>query len=131
MRLVSVVVPLWLTATIERVGHVEAQVEPRQLGGGDGVDVERAVEQVVEHRRHAAPGDAAVPWPMTRTLVISPLANRAAMAAGSAALAHFGAQALRRLDDLAAQRLAEAVGRLADLLQQEVRARRRGRCREW
>ncbi len=40
----------------EGVGHVETQVEARQLGGGDRIDVERAVGELVEHSRHAAPG---------------------------------------------------------------------------
>ena len=57
VRLVSVVVPLWLTAIDQRVAHVEAQLEAAQLGGGDRVDVEPAVAQRVEHRGHAAPGD--------------------------------------------------------------------------
>ena len=57
MRLVSVVVPLWLTA-IANVSLMSSRSwKPGQLGRRDGVDIERAAAQLVEQRRRALSGD--------------------------------------------------------------------------
>ena len=75
MRLVSVVVPLWLIAIDERVGHVRREPEARQLGREHRLDRDR---RATGRARAAArptrlwPATAAVPWPITSTRRNSP-----------------------------------------------------------
>ena len=107
----------------EGVAHVGAQPEARELGGGERLDPEAPVGDAWRRsaRGQALAGD-----------VGGALADHldAADAAVAQALAHRGGehvvaerhlQPTVALDELAAQRLAEAGGRLGDLLQQEVR----------
>ena len=110
MRFVSVVVPLWLTAIDQRVAHVEAEPEAGQLGRGDRVDVETAVAELVEHRGRALAGDRrrALPDDDASARIVpaaQPLGDRRR----KASVADDGAQPAVALDDLAAQRLAEAL----------------------
>ncbi len=97
VRLVSVVVPLWLTAIDERVAHVESQPEARQLGGGDGVDVECRLGQLVEHAAMLCPATAAVPWPITRTLRDRAGGEPGGDVGGQRALADIGVEADRHV----------------------------------
>ena len=105
----------------ERVAHVEAHAEPRQLGRRDGVDVEAAVAQLVEDRRRALAGDRGGALPDDTDprdgAGRQPRRDRIGERPG----ADLGVQDAVALDDLAAQRLAEALGCLADLLPEVVR----------
>ena len=123
MRLVSVVVPLWLTATIKRVAHVEPQVEAAQLGGGDRVDVELAVAQRVEHRGHAATGDRRRALADDAHLArCSPDASRCGDRRRQRPRRRRTARSIpSRSTILPRSVLRKLLRRLADLLQQEVR----------
>ena len=100
-----------------------------------GVGLDARCGAVAERRASASarlwPATAAVPWPIT----MHP-PDRAVGAALGRSVGGQRVVAEQRhveravaLDELAAQRLAERRRRLGDLLQQEVRGRRRGRCR--
>ena len=69
------------------------------------------------------PATAAVPWPMTRTRVIVPAARRAAIVGRQRPRRRRSARSGPSVSTiLPPQRLGQAVGRLGDLLEQEVRA---------
>ena len=57
MRLVSVVVPLWLTATASVSLMSRRSPKPDSSVAVIGVDVERAAGQLVEHGGHRLAGD--------------------------------------------------------------------------
>ena len=84
MRFVSVVVPLWLTAT------ASVSVMSRRSPNPDSsvaVTASTSSDPPASSSRTAAidcPATAAVPCPMTRMRVIEPAASRAATSAGSA-----------------------------------------------
>ena len=122
VRLVSVVVPLWLTATASVSLMSRRMPKPDSSVAVIGVDVELPDASA---RRGwwpcSGPATAAVPWPMTRIRVIDPSARRAAIAGGSARSPTRRDSSAVAFDDLAAQGLGEAERRLGDLLQQEVR----------
>ena len=110
----------------ERVAHVEAQVEARQLGCGDRVDIKRRVEQFVENRRGALAGHR------RRALSDHPDASDRARSERchdvlwEGRVTDHGTQrtvalSVRISADLAAQRLREAERRFGDLLEEEVR----------
>ena len=122
MRLVSVVVPRLADGDDQRVGHVVAQLEARELGGGDGLDAQLVARE--RRARTAArlwPATAAVPWPITSDPPDAAVAQaRAAASSGSVSGPSATSQLAVALDELAAQGLAERRRRLGDLLQQEV-----------
>ena len=110
MRLVSVVVPLWLTATASVSAMSRRSPKP---DSSVAVTASMSSAPPASSSRTAAidcPATAAVPWPMTRIRVIVPAARRSAIAGGSARAPTSGAQPAVGVDDLAAQRLGQAVG---------------------
>ena len=120
MRFVSVVVPALADRDDQRVAHVEAEVEAAQLGGGDRVDVEPP--------SHSASSTAAA-LPCRRP-PRSPGRSRAPCAARRARAAAIGRErslAEHRVQHPVVARRScraascEALRRLADLLEQEVR----------
>ena len=105
----------------QRVAHVEPHPEAAELGRGDRIDVELAVGQRIEHRRHAATGDGCGALADDLDLGDAPVGQPGADVGGQGAMADRGATQAVDLDDLAAHGLAETCRRLADLLQQVVR----------
>ena len=105
----------------EGVAHVETHAEPRQLGGRDGVDVETAVAELFEDRRRALAGDSRRALPDDADSRDGAGGQAGPRSTRERAGSDVGVQDTIALDDLAAQRLAEALGRLADLLPEEVR----------
>ena len=124
VRLVSVVVPLWLTATTSGVAQVQRHADSRRTRWRSSASTPEARHRAARPARIAAmlwPATAAVPWPITRTRLTVPDASRSATTSGRARSPSSGAEQAVALSDAAAQRLAEAGRGLGDLLEQEVR----------
>ena len=118
----------------QRVAEVGRQAVARELGRGGGLHAQRGVGDQARAAMAARlwPATAAVPWPITTTRRIDPSAQpRRAASAGMVRSPSSAWSSPSRSADAAAQRLAEAGRRLGDLLQQEVRGGRPGRCRGW
>ena len=110
MRLVSVVVPDWLMATT-RVSLMSARrPKPGQLGGRQRLDPEPSVRDAGDAARRPGSGRprAAVPWPITWTRSMRPSRRPVAHVGGQHVVAERDVQRAVALDELAAQRLAEA-----------------------
>ena len=105
----------------ERVAHVELHAEPAELGGGDRVDVERPCGQQIEHIGHAATRHGSGALADDAYLGDRAISQPRRDVGGQCLGAHRCVQLTTALDDLAAERLAETLGRFADLFQQEVR----------
>ena len=106
----------------QRVGHVEGRRwKPDSSVAVIGIDVDAVAAQP---RRAARPwpatATAAVPWPMHEDAADGPVGEAIADGRGQRPVADRGAEQPLPLDDVAPQRLGEALRRLADLLQQEV-----------
>ena len=94
----------------ERVAHVGAQPEAGELGGGEGLDPEAPVGDARDAARAARlwPATWAVPWPITWTRSMRPSRRPLAHGGGQHVVAERHLQPTVALDELAAQRLAEA-----------------------
>ena len=121
MRLVSVVVPLWLTATASVSLMSRRSPKPDSSVAVTGVDVER-VRRRARRARRPSPGRRRRPCPgRSRGCADRPAAQPVGDVRRQRPRTDDGTQPPVALDDLAAQRLGEAVRRLGDLLEQEVR----------
>ena len=110
MRLVSVVVPLWLTATASVSLMSRRMPKPDSSVAVIGVDVELA--DASARRGWSAmlcPATAAVPWPITRIRGDRSVGEAGGDRRRQRPLADRRAQQAVAFDDLAAQRLGEAV----------------------
>ena len=122
MRFVSVVVPDWLMATTSVSLMSGRSPKPGQLGGREGLDAEAAVGDAGEQRAgQALAGHVGGALADHLDPVDAPVAQPLAHRWGEHVVAERDVQRAVALDELAAQRLAEAVGRLGDLLEEEVR----------
>ena len=106
----------------ERVAHVGPEPEAGQLGGGERFDAQAAVGDAGEQRgRQALPGDVGGALPDHLDAIDATVPQALAHGGGEHVVAQRDVQPAVAVDELAAQRLAEAVGGLGDLLEEEVR----------
>ena len=122
MRLVSVVVPLWLTATASVSLMSSCRPKPDSSVAVIASTASVAASSCAEHHGHRTTGDRG------RALAddLDPLERAGGEPFGDARAAGPAIPTTARnmaavVGDLAPQRLGEALGRLGDLLEQEVR----------
>ena len=122
MRLVSVVVPDWLMATTSVSLMSDRNPKPESSVAGSASTRSRpSGMQASRAPARLWPATCAVPWPITWMRSMRPLRSRSRTPGGEHVVAQRDVQRAVALDELAAERLAEAVGRLGDLLEEEVR----------
>ena len=104
----------------QRVGHRGSEVEARELGGGDRIDVDALAAQPGQQRGHGLRRDRGRPLADAEDAADGPVGEAIADGRGERPVAHCGSEEPLPLDDVAPQRLGEALRRLPHLLQQEV-----------
>ena len=108
----------------EGVAHVRPQPEPGELGGRERLHPEPSVRDAGEQRaRQALAGHVGRALADHLDAVDAAVAQPLAHAGREHVVAQRDVQRTVAVDELAAERLAEAVGRLGDLLEEEVRVR--------